>query len=135
MYGAGRLAVRSGRKLSEGEHMVDGDKLAELRKQQGLGLRELAAKAGIDHSVISRLERNLQEDCMSSSAVSIASVLGVTVDEVLQLSQQVINRKIVPELQAINNELARYSPKIQRQAAGILRGYLLTLNDSQGKLI
>lgn len=109
---------------------VNGDKIAELRRQQGLGLRELALKAQVDHSVISRLERNLQQDCMLSVIVAIALALGVAVDDLLRHGQQATNRKLTPEFQAIINELAEQPPKIQRQSAGILRGYLLTLDES-----
>lgn len=108
---------------------VDGDKIAGLRNQQGLGLRELATKAQVDHSVISRLERNLQEDCMVSVVVAIASALGVAVDDLLRDGQQATNRKLIPEFQAVSNDFAQHPPKIQRQAAGILRGFLSTLDE------
>lgn len=110
------------------ESWVDGGKIAELRKQQGLGIRELASKAHIDHSILSRLERDLQEDCKLSIIASIASVLGVKVDDLLRHGQRTTNHSLVPELQAVNNELAKRSTEIQQQAAGILRGYLSTLD-------
>ena len=108
---------------------IDGNKIAKLRNQQGLALRELAVKAQVDHSVISRLERNLQDDCMVSAVVSIALALGVTVDDLLTDSQQATNSRLTPEFQAVSNELAQQSAKVQRQAAHILRGYIASLDE------
>ena len=108
---------------------VDGEKVAELRNQQGLGLRELAAKAGVDHSVVSRLERNIQKDCMLSAVAAIASALGVTIDDLLRNGQSAKNERLIPEFQAVINEFTQQPPKIQHQAAGILNGFLSTLNE------
>ena len=109
--------------------VLNGEKLAELRRLRGLGQRQLAEIAKVDASVISRLERNLQTDCMVSILMAISSVLGVTTDELLRNSQQTSNQSLVPELQAVNNTLSRQPEKTQRQAAGILRGYLSTLSE------
>jgi transcriptional regulator with XRE-family HTH domain len=109
--------------------LINGAKIAELREQKGWGQRELATAAKIDHSVISRLERNLQSDCMVSALSAIAFVLGVSIDELLYEGQQSTYIQLVPKLQAVVNELSRKDANIQRQAAGILTGYLSTLDD------
>jgi transcriptional regulator with XRE-family HTH domain len=110
-----------------GVKLINGARIAELRGQRGLGQRELAAAAQIDHSVISRLERNLQDDCMVSALFAIASILGVPVDDLLHHGQQAVTLNLAPELQAAINQLGQRSPVIQRQAAGILNGYISTL--------
>src|SRR5258708_38169293 len=78
--------------------IVNGDKIAELRRQRGWGQRDLAAEAQIDPSVISRLERNLQDDCMLSIVIAIAEALGVTVDELLSKGQHATYLGLAPEL-------------------------------------
>ncbi len=111
------------------DYQVDGKRVAELRQQHGWGQRDLAEAGQIDPSVVSRLERNLQDDCMLSIVVAIASALGVTVDELLMQGQHATYLGLTPELQSATNQLAHQSPAIQRQAAGILRGYLSTLEN------
>jgi|SRR5579859_5860528 len=109
-------------------NVVNGEKLAQLRQKREWGQRELAAAAKVDPSVISRLERNLQEDCMLSIVVAIAEALGVMVDDLLMNGQQATNARLHPELQAAINRLTQQPVRNQRQAAGILEGYLLALD-------
>lgn len=96
------------------DSLVDGEKVAALRTQQKIGLRELAIKAGVDHSVISRLERNIQKDCMLSAVMAIASALGVTVDDLLRDGQRAKDESLTPEFQAVINDFAQQPPTIQR---------------------
>lgn len=112
--------------------LVNGEKIAELRQQRGWGQRDLATIAEVDPSVISRLERNLQDDCMLSVVVALAATLGVTIDELLAQGQQTNFTRLVPELQSEVNQLAQKPIEIQRQAAGILHGYLSTLGKASG---
>lgn len=107
--------------------LINGEKITLLRKQKGLDQRDLANAAGVDPSVISRLERNLQDDCMLSVIVHIAEALNVPVDELLIAGQSAIQKDLHPEFQAVIGVLAHFPPMIQQQAAGILRGYVSTL--------
>jgi transcriptional regulator with XRE-family HTH domain len=107
--------------------LINGDKIALLRKEKGWDQRKLAAEAHVDPSVVSRLERNLQDDCMLSIVNRIASVLDVSIDELLNRGYQPGTVDLDSELQAVISILARQTPIIQQQAAGILRGYISTL--------
>lgn len=107
--------------------LINGDKIALLRKEKDWDQRKLAAEAHVDPSVVSRLERNLQDDCMLSIVNRIASVLDVSIDELLNRGYQPGTVDLDSELQAVISILARQTPIIQQQAAGILRGYISTL--------
>jgi transcriptional regulator with XRE-family HTH domain len=109
--------------------IVDGSKIKALREAKKLDQYELAKAAGVVPSVISRLERNLQGDFKLSVIVSVARVLGVNIDSLLYEST-LKSVTLEPELQIVINEVATLSTNIQKQVAGILRGYLLTLDNN-----
>jgi transcriptional regulator with XRE-family HTH domain len=113
--------------------LVNGEKIVELRQKRRWSQSDLSAAAHVDHSVISRLERNLQPDCMLSIIIAIANALGVTVDELLVETEQMTLGKLSPELRAAIHQLAQKGQRIQRQAGLILDGYLASLEeDYQG---
>lgn len=108
--------------------MLSGNQIKGLREQRGWEQRELATVAQVHPSVVSRLERNLQEDVKLSVVVAIASALGVTVDSLLPAEGRARSvEALAPELQSIVSQLAIQTVDVQLQAAGILRGYLSTL--------
>jgi len=104
--------------------MLNISKIAELRKQKGWDQQTLAKEAGIDPSLISRLERGLQEDFKLSVIIALSKALGVSIDMLLEVQHQVIEPILDPELIAIINLIGQKPQRIHLQAAAILRGYL-----------
>lgn len=109
------------------KHIVDGEKVAALRKMRGWDQQTLAARVGITSSVISRMERNLQADYKLSVIAGLAEVFNVPVDALLHHTPPPGANELHPDLEAIVGALTERSADEQRQAAGILRGYLSTL--------
>lgn len=60
-----------------------GERIFELRKQQGLSLSELAERAGISKSYLSNIERNLNRNPSIQVISKIASVLNVDLIKLL----------------------------------------------------
>lgn len=63
-------------KTKEGKHMI-GKKIAEIRKQRGYTLSELADLARISKSYLSNIERNLHKNPSLEIMIRIADVLNV----------------------------------------------------------
>ena len=105
---------------------INNARITELRRKRKWEQQQLAKEAGVAKSVISRLERGLQDDFKISVIAAVAKALGVSVDSLL-LHSQVDTDDIDGELQEIMLKLSKQPKTIQRQAAGILRGYLATL--------
>lgn len=104
--------------------VVDGGALRSLRESRGWNRKTLAMAAGIDPSVISRLERGLQSDLRASVLVALARALSVPVDALIADRQRDQPSDLVPELTSLIAELGNVSEAEQRQLATILRGYL-----------
>jgi transcriptional regulator with XRE-family HTH domain len=96
-----------------------------------MGQYELAEAAQINASVISRMERELQADFKLSVVVAIAQALGVHVDELLISHQKTeeIKQNFVPELETTLIELRKQPATIQRQAAGVIKGLISTIQE------
>lgn len=56
--------------------VVDGARLRSLRRQRGLSAAELAGKAGISLSTVSRLEGHARGSCRTRTLVRLAAALG-----------------------------------------------------------
>lgn len=56
--------------------VVDGARLRQLRRQCGLSAAELAGKAGVSQSTVTRLERHQQCPCRTRTLVRLARALG-----------------------------------------------------------
>ena len=108
--------------------IINNSKIVELRLQKKWEQKQLAEEAGVAQSVISRLEQGLQADFKISVIAAVAKALGVSVDSLLALPYQPDTGEIAVELAEVANELSKHPKPIQRQAAGILRGYLETLS-------
>jgi len=64
-----------------------GTMIAELRKQQGMTQLELAGKMGVTDKAVSKWERDLS--CPDiSSLPDLAEILGVSVDELMQIKRE-----------------------------------------------
>ena len=56
--------------------VVDGPRLRQLRRQHGLSQAELAGKAGISLSTVTRLERRPPRSCRTRTLARLAIALG-----------------------------------------------------------
>src|SRR5689334_6707165 len=103
-------------------HYVSGAKIVELRRAKEWDQQTLAQKADIPASVLSRLERDLQEDCTISVLSKIAGTLGVTVDSLLRQPPNTYEdfSKLEPEFTMAILEVREQPYGVQRQAAHLL---------------
>ena len=106
---------------------IKNSRIVELRLQKKWDQKQLAQEARVAQSVISRLERGLQADFKISVIAAVAKALGVSVDSLLTNPYQADTGEIAIELREVMIELSNQPKSIQRQAAGILRGYVATL--------
>jgi transcriptional regulator with XRE-family HTH domain len=103
---------------------VNGEKIAALRKIKGWEQQDLAAHAGINSSVISRMERGLQGDFKLSVLVQIAQALEVPIDQLLTLSWQQKSPEFPAELENSFRILSLQPIEIQKHVAAIVMAYL-----------
>lgn len=71
--------------------MAFGERLRQLRAAHGLGLRELAAKAGIDYSLLSKIENGLRQSPKAGDVLALARALELSDsarDEFLLLAER-----------------------------------------------
>lgn len=106
------------------ELLLNPQTLRVLREGKGWDQKTLAQAAGVDPSVISRLERGLQDDLRASVLVALADALVVPVDALLGRLQE---HKVITELAATMVELERLPDAHQRQVAAMLRAYLTAM--------
>jgi transcriptional regulator with XRE-family HTH domain len=111
--------------------LINAAKIVAYRKGKNWNQSELAKAAQVDVSIISRVERGLQTDGALSTFAAIARALNTTVDDLLIDSQEITAETTHFELQEVILELLKKPLYVQRQAAGILRGYLSTLNQEE----
>lgn len=107
--------------------MLNIEKITQLRKNCGWEQGELAQIANVNPSVISRLERGLQDDFKLSVIVKIANALDVPVDDLLDKSDTENPYELSPELNSAINRLRRHSLIVQNRIAGMISGYLAIL--------
>lgn len=107
---------------------LDGDCLRETREQLGWSQRQLAGKAGVNSSVISRLERNLQGDVSLTVVVALSRAMNVRVDDLLadrEKNSQAAS--LHPDWQMVVAQINNLPLPQQGQVAAILKGYLSSL--------
>src|SRR5947209_3013957 len=104
--------------------VIDVQILKSLREARGWDQQTLAQVAGVDPSVVSRLERQLQDDLKASVLVALARALETPVDALLTAEYRYSHSELLAELTAVVNEFGRLSEGHQRQIAGMLRSYL-----------
>lgn len=56
--------------------VVDGHRLRQLRRQQGLSQEQLAHQAGMSLTTIARLERQGRQSCRTRTLARLAAALG-----------------------------------------------------------
>jgi transcriptional regulator with XRE-family HTH domain len=103
---------------------LNGEQIRLLRESKGWDQRRLAQAAGVNPSVISRLERGLQKDVMLSVTLAIAAALGVPLSTMVDEPGKAPTQELIPELRAIVVLLAGQSEAVQKQVAGMIRGFL-----------
>ena len=70
--------------------------IAELRKEKGMTQLELAQKMGVTEKAVSKWERDLS--CPDiNSLPNLAEILGVSVDELMQIKREAENPKQSPK--------------------------------------
>ena len=106
-------------------------RIKTLREQKHWDQQDLARNAQVARSVISRLERGLQDDFKLSVITSIAHALGVTVDSLLDDTQQAIKPVFSPKLQATLIDLSKQANTVQNHVAAIIQGYLTALKNDE----
>lgn len=108
------------------EEIVNGPVLRELRLGRGWDQKQLAIAAGINPSVVSRLERGMQRDVAASVLIALAQVLAVPVDALLKVPHHE-RSQVLAEVTAAVADLSTLSEGYQRQGAAILRAFIATI--------
>jgi len=109
--------------------VIDPQVLRALRETRHWDQQTLAATAGVDPSVVSRLERGLQQDLRASVLVALARALQSPVDALLVAEDHQHQPVFIAELTAAVQGLADLAPAHQRQLAAIVQAYLATMPD------
>ena len=110
--------------------VIDGASLRRLRRARGLTVRGLAAAAGIDSSVVSRAERNVQKDLSVSALIALALALDTPAETLLRARTDRERAPVVGELAVEVLALGEMTPQQQRGAAALLRTYRQIVADS-----
>ncbi len=109
--------------------MISGDTLRTLRETKGWDQHTFAQQAGVDASVVSRLERGLQNDLKVSVLVRLAQALEVSLDS-LVANRTLSPTELIGELEILLPHIQQVSPAHQRQIAAVIRSYLATMPES-----
>jgi len=109
--------------------LIDGQKLRKLRQGRGWDQKTLAKQANVDPSIISRLERGLQENITVSVLIGLAKSLGVPVDALLVPYRETKQGELTYELSLAVGELPSLSAEHQRLVAAILQGCMSALSN------
>lgn len=107
--------------------LIDGQRLRTLRQARGWNQAALAHRAAVDPSIISRLERGLQENITVAVLVALAQALDVPVEALLTPYRQPAPAELVQELAVAVSELGSLSAEHQKLVAAILQGCLSAL--------
>lgn len=110
------------------DFLLNTEALRALREGRGWDQQTLARQAGIDPSVISRLERGLQDDMRVSVLVALARALQTPMD--LLLVEPVAAPALGAELTGAIAALGQLAPAQQRQVAALLRAYMSALPEN-----
>lgn len=109
------------------DNLVDTRILRSLREARGWNQDTLAREAKVHPSVISRLERGLQQDLDASVLVALAHSLNIPCDTLLSPQYRYSAPELEPSLAAMLTELAKLPNVYQRQVAALLRAYISSI--------
>ncbi len=107
--------------------ILDAHTIRAMREARGWDQATLARAAGVDQSVISRLERGIQADLRASVLIGLARAFQMPVDSLVAHPYPYEPTTLRPELARVVSDLARLGEEQQRQVAAILRAYISTL--------
>lgn len=107
------------KQLSEGALL--GARVRALREDRGLSLRELARRAEVQVSDISRLERGLTRQPRLALGMSLARALGVTLSQLLGEAEppmgEMLGARTAAELRLALDAISREATRVARIAA------------------
>lgn len=108
--------------------LIDVEMLRALRKARGLSQEALASQAGVDRTVVARLERGGQQDMRLSVLVALARALDVSIEKLVKSPQSLngVTPQLTQELAAALASLDTLDQEAQHQIAAILNAYLTT---------
>lgn len=108
--------------------LIDVEMLRALRKARGLSQDALARQAGVDRTVVARLERGGQQDMRLSVLVALSRALDVSVEKLIKAPQALNGPtpRLIQELAAAVASLDTLDQDTQHQIAAILNAYLTT---------
>jgi transcriptional regulator with XRE-family HTH domain len=108
--------------------LIDVELLRALRKARGLSQDALANRAGVDRTVVARLERGGQQDMRLSVLVGLARALDVSIEKLVKRPQTANGEppQLSQELAAAIAALDTLDLEMQHQIAAILNAYLAT---------
>lgn len=104
-------------------------KLKQLRELRGWDQKHLALCADVDASVISRLERGLQNDVRLSVVIAITQALGVAITDILDEEFQSLEREFSPALMIALAELNTLSTIHQTHISNIILAYIASIRE------
>jgi transcriptional regulator with XRE-family HTH domain len=112
--------------------LFNGPLMRHLRERKGWDQQTLASEAHVHPSVISRLERGSQQDVRLSVVAAIAATLEVSIDDLVREGRQHQSLEpsspLIAELEILIRELGDKPIEVQRQIAGMIRGFLSALD-------
>ncbi|WP_010098554.1 helix-turn-helix domain-containing protein [Ornithinibacillus scapharcae] len=82
-----------------------GEKIKQLRKDKKMSISELAEKANVAKSYLSSIERNLQTNPSIQFIEKISSVLGVSVNEIINEENIEVNSLDAEWLQIVREAM------------------------------
>lgn len=113
--------------------ILDARTLRAMREAKGWDQQTLARAAGVDQSVISRLERGIQGDLRASVLIGLARAFQIPVDALLATPYPYEPAALIPEVARAVADLGRLPTDIQRHVAAILRAYISELPQTESK--
>lgn len=96
--------------------------IQRLREQRGWDQKRLASESQVNPSVISRLERGVQQDFKLSVVLAIARALNIDISTIVQ--QDEYETDVVEDLQVAIRRCVIQPHTVQRQIAGMINGLL-----------
>ena len=108
--------------------LINGQVLRAAREAKGWNQQTLAQRAGVNKSVVSRLEREMQDDLKVSVLVALATALEISPENLLVLPLREAHT-LIPQIAALLPSVAALPEIPQRYIAGMIQGCLAVATD------